>query len=98
MRELALLKDIPSSTTSPPPASASSTARPCSTWPTTRTRAPSRHELREDRRRPLHRAAGHRRGLPFDRRALDALMGLRDEGIRTLIEKQKSIVGDALKK
>ena len=41
---------------------------------------------------------GTAEGLPFDRRALDALMGLADEGIRTLIEKQKSIVGDALKK
>src|SRR6187549_3904471 len=41
---------------------------------------------------------GTAEGLPFDRRALDALMGLADEGIRTLIEKQKSIVGDVLKK
>jgi len=41
---------------------------------------------------------GTAEGLPFDRRALDALMALADEGIRTLIEKQKSIVGDALKK
>jgi len=41
---------------------------------------------------------GTAEGLPFDRRALDALMGLADEGIRTLIEKQKSIVGDMLKK
>src|SRR6186713_1177972 len=40
---------------------------------------------------------GTAEGLPFDRRALDALMGLADEGIRTLIEKQKSIVGDVLK-
>jgi ribonuclease PH len=41
---------------------------------------------------------GTAEGLPFDRRALDALMGLADEGIRALIEKQKSIVGDVLKK
>ena len=41
---------------------------------------------------------GTAEGLPFDRRALDALMGLADEGIRSLIDKQKSIVGDMLKK
>ncbi|HXT30113.1 MAG TPA: ribonuclease PH [Vicinamibacterales bacterium] len=41
---------------------------------------------------------GTAEGLPFDRRALDALMGLADEGIRSLIDKQKSIVGDVLKK
>ena len=41
---------------------------------------------------------GTAEGLPFDRRALDALMGLADEGIRALIDKQKSIVGDVLKK
>jgi ribonuclease PH len=41
---------------------------------------------------------GTAEGLPFDRRALDALMGLADEGIRALIEKQKSIVGDILKR
>jgi ribonuclease PH len=36
---------------------------------------------------------GTAEGLPFDRRALDALMGLADEGIKELIEKQRSIVG-----
>jgi ribonuclease PH len=41
---------------------------------------------------------GTAEGLPFDRRALDALMGLADEGIRSLIDKQKTIVGDVLKK
>ena len=41
---------------------------------------------------------GTAEGLPFDRRALDALMGLADEGIKQLIDKQKSIVGDVLKK
>jgi len=41
---------------------------------------------------------GTAEGLPFDRRALDALMGLADEGIRSLVDKQKSIVGDMLKK
>jgi ribonuclease PH len=41
---------------------------------------------------------GTAEGLPFDRRALDALMGLADEGIRSLIDKQKSIVGDVLRK
>jgi ribonuclease PH len=41
---------------------------------------------------------GTAEGLPFDRRALDALMGLADEGIKELIEKQRSIVGDFLKK
>jgi ribonuclease PH len=41
---------------------------------------------------------GTAEGLPFDRRALDALMGLADEGIKRLIDKQKSVVGDFLKK
>jgi ribonuclease PH len=41
---------------------------------------------------------GTAEGLPFDRRALDALMALADEGIKELIEKQKAIVGDFLKK
>jgi len=41
---------------------------------------------------------GTAEGLPFDRRALDALMGLADEGIKTLIEKQREIVGGFLKK
>jgi ribonuclease PH len=41
---------------------------------------------------------GTAEGLPFDRRALDALMGLADEGIKQLIDKQKAIVGDVLKK
>jgi len=39
---------------------------------------------------------GTAEGLPFDRRALDALMGLADEGIKTLIEKQREIVGKYL--
>src|SRR6187455_3355206 len=41
---------------------------------------------------------GTAEGLPFDRRALDALMGLADEGIRTLIEKQKAVVGEFVRK
>ena len=41
---------------------------------------------------------GTAEGLPFDRRALDALMGLADEGIKELIEKQRSVVGGFLKK
>jgi ribonuclease PH len=41
---------------------------------------------------------GTAEGLPFDRRALDALMGLADEGIKKLIEKQREIVGGFLKK
>ena len=41
---------------------------------------------------------GTAEGLPFDRRALDALMGLADEGIRELIDKQRAIVGELLKK
>ena len=41
---------------------------------------------------------GTAEGLPFDRRALDALMGLADEGIKRLIEKQREIVGQHLKK
>jgi ribonuclease PH len=35
---------------------------------------------------------------PFDRRALDALMELADNGIRELIAMQRTIVGDILKK
>ena len=41
---------------------------------------------------------GTAEGLPFDRRALDALMGLADEGIKELIEKQRAIVGTYLGK
>jgi ribonuclease PH len=41
---------------------------------------------------------GTAEGLPFDRRALDALMGLADEGIKELIEKQRAIVGGFLGK
>ena len=41
---------------------------------------------------------GTAEGLPFDRRALDALMGLADDGIKALIEKQREIVGKHLNK
>jgi len=41
---------------------------------------------------------GTAEGLPFDRRALDALMGLADDGIKTLIDKQREIVGKFLNK
>jgi ribonuclease PH len=41
---------------------------------------------------------GTAEGLPFDRRALDALMGLADEGIKELIAKQREIVGGYLGK
>jgi len=41
---------------------------------------------------------GTAEGLPFDRRALDALMGLADDGIKKLIDKQREIVGGYLKK
>jgi ribonuclease PH len=41
---------------------------------------------------------GTAEGLPFDRRALDALMGLADDGIKELIEKQRAIVGGYLNK
>lgn len=41
---------------------------------------------------------GTAEGLPFDRRALDALMELADGGIKRLIEKQREIVGQFLKK
>ncbi|HET7694549.1 MAG TPA: ribonuclease PH [Vicinamibacterales bacterium] len=41
---------------------------------------------------------GTAEGLPFDRRALDALMGLADDGVKELIDKQRAIVGDMLKK
>jgi ribonuclease PH len=41
---------------------------------------------------------GTAEGLPFDRRALDALMELADAGIKQLIAKQREIVGQYLKK
>ena len=41
---------------------------------------------------------GTAEGLPFDRRALDALMGLADDGIKKLIDKQREIVGKYLNK
>jgi ribonuclease PH len=41
---------------------------------------------------------GTAEGKPFDRRALDALMELADAGIKQLIEIQKSVIGDVLKK
>jgi len=41
---------------------------------------------------------GTAEGLPFDRRALDALMELADSGINQLIAKQREIVGQYLKK
>jgi ribonuclease PH len=39
---------------------------------------------------------GTAEGLPFDRRALDALMALADDGIKKLIDKQREIVGKYL--
>ncbi len=41
---------------------------------------------------------GTAEGQPFDRRALDALMELADNGIKELIAMQKAVVGDVLKK
>jgi ribonuclease PH len=41
---------------------------------------------------------GTAEGLPFDRRALDALMALADDGIKELIAKQRAVVGEFLKK
>ena len=41
---------------------------------------------------------GTAEGLPFDRRALDALMALADDGIKHLIDLQRAIVGQYLKK
>jgi ribonuclease PH len=41
---------------------------------------------------------GTAEGQPFDRRALDALMELADAGIKQLIEIQRSIVGDVIKR
>jgi ribonuclease PH len=41
---------------------------------------------------------GTAEGLPFDRRALDALMELADNGIKQLINKQREIVGQFFKK
>jgi ribonuclease PH len=41
---------------------------------------------------------GTAEGKPFDKRALDALMELADAGIKSLIDVQKTIVGDIVKK
>ncbi len=41
---------------------------------------------------------GTAEGQPFDRRALDALMELADNGIKELIAMQRAVVGDILKK
>jgi ribonuclease PH len=41
---------------------------------------------------------GTAEGKPFDKRALDALMGLADSGIKELIDIQKTIVGEIVKK
>ena len=41
---------------------------------------------------------GTAEGKPFDRRALDALMELADTGIKELIDIQKSVVGEILKR
>jgi ribonuclease PH len=41
---------------------------------------------------------GTAEGQPFDRRALDALMELADQGIKELIAMQRAVVGDFLKK
>ncbi len=41
---------------------------------------------------------GTAEGQPFDRRALDALMELADNGIKELITMQRGVVGDFLKK
>ncbi len=41
---------------------------------------------------------GTAEGQPFDRRALDALMELADNGIKELIAMQRAVVGDVLKK
>ena len=41
---------------------------------------------------------GTAEGQPFDRRALDALMELADNGIKELITMQRAVVGDFLKK
>ncbi len=41
---------------------------------------------------------GTAEGKPFDKRALDALMSLADSGIKELIDIQKTVVGDIVKK
>ncbi|HEX5475496.1 MAG TPA: ribonuclease PH [Vicinamibacterales bacterium] len=41
---------------------------------------------------------GTAEGPPFDKRALDALMGLADEGIKELIALQKTVVGEIVKR
>ena len=41
---------------------------------------------------------GTAEGKPFDKRALDALMELADAGIKALIEIQKKVVGDVVKR
>jgi len=40
---------------------------------------------------------GTAEGLPFNREALDTLLGLADEGIRKLVDKQRAIVGHLVK-
>ena len=40
---------------------------------------------------------GTAEGLPFNREALDTLLGLADEGIRQLVDKQRAIVGHLVK-
>jgi len=40
---------------------------------------------------------GTAEGQPFNREALDTLLGLADEGIRRLVDKQRAIVGHLVK-
>ena len=53
-----------------------------------------RHERRQDRRRPVHRGAGHGGRTAVRAPALDALLELADAGIRQLVSMQREILGD----
>jgi ribonuclease PH len=58
----------------------------------------SRHEHRQDRATGRFiEVQGTGRGAAVQSRALDTLLGLADEGIRRLVDKQRAIVGHLVK-